>query len=565
MPRIRNEEEIKRRADIEGVIGRRVRLLPARGGSHLEGSCPFHSSRSGRSFHVNPERGGWYCFGCSEGGSLADFLMKFEGCDYREALEIMAAESGVAVEYDDAPAAGGGDRPQATRQQVLQALEAACRVYQAGLEDNEAAREYLAKRGFGRDVVERWRFGYACGSSVAKAAPQELLVAAGVLRLSERTGSAYDPLAGRITVPVCDHSGRVLGFAGRLVEASADRPKYLNTGDTAVFRKGRTLFGVREARELLRRDGRLPLHVLEGQLKAVACAEAGIPAVAAGGTAFTPEQAVVAVGLSERIAWCPDPDEAGTKAVLANAPVLREKGAEVVVGELEIPDSVTEPVKDPDDLRAMGLPVRYQYYGLVDWLYYRITGGRRTEAAVRDVVRLLLPVIGSHPEKAIRWMEMRKLAELSGIPESEWGASEMPKAPEVPSPREVPAEAAVDPSMPPDRLLLAVLLQGGRSGWEAAMPWSDLPQGLVAALAQVSHILRLSESAGIPVADAAGAVADGAPLAYYRYWLSAEAGGRDPSELARLVAADHRRRMAARAAGAGRYAYAQFLDKEERK
>ena len=516
MPKILNECEIKRASHIEDIVGRRVPLKPARSGGHLEGSCPFHPSKSGRSFHVDPERGSWYCFGCSEGGSLADFLMKFENCDYPGALEIMAAESGVMVQYAEGAPSEGGDRPQATRQQILQALEAACRHYQERLKLNPKALEYLEKRGFGADVVARWRFGYAFGSSVAAVASKETLVAAGVLKGGGIGGDFYDPLAGRVTIPLCDHAGRVLGFTGRLIDGSSDRPKYLNTGETMVFKKGRTLFGLREAKELARSRPKMPLHVLEGQLKAVAAIEAGLPAVAAGGTAFTPEQAALAVGVSERVAICPDPDEAGLKSVLANAPVLRDKEAEVFVGELEVPDSLTEPVKDPDDLRAMGLPVKYQYYGLVDWLYGRLTDGLADAEGLKEVTRRLLPVVEAQPLAALRW----------------------------------------------DRVLLAAVLRGGPElrGWESWIPWADLPAGLLGALAQVSHIRRYAEAFGVSVADAAAAVADGDALAYYRYWLSVDVGRQDVASLASSVSESWARRLAARAAASAKYSYAEFLN-----
>jgi DNA primase len=561
MPRIENETEIKRMADIAEIIGRRVVLKPARSGGHLEGSCPFHASKSGRSFHVDAARGSWYCFGCSEGGGLADFVMKFEGCDYREALEIMAAESGVEVRYAASPAGSSDERPQATRQQVLQTLEAACRHYEEELERNAAARAYLEKRGFGVEVVRRWRMGYARGNSVSSVAEASLLETGGVLKVSA-SGGVYDPLAGRITIPLCDHAGHVLGFTGRLMDAASDRPKYLNTADTMVFKKGRVLFGMREARELLRRQERPLLHIMEGQLKVIAAAEAGLAAVAAGGTAFTPEQAVLATGLSGRVAWCPDPDEAGVKAVLANAPTLRRAGAEVLAGELEVPDSVEVPVKDPDDLRAMGLPVRYQYWSLVEWLFWKVSGGRRTAEAIRDLSRTVVPIITAQPDLAIRWLEMRELARLSGVPESEWGTqgAHEPSAPSAPELPERAAETAVDPSMPPDRLLLATLLRAGRTGWEAAMPWADLPPAVVAGLAQVSHILRLSAERGISTADAVEAVAAPPAVDYYRYWLAMELPSADPAAVAAGIAAEHRRRLAAAAAGVAKYEYAEFLN-----
>ncbi len=569
MPYIANEDEIKRRADIVQIIGRRVPLKPGRSGDHLEGSCPFHSSKSGRSFHVRPDRQDWWCWGCQKGGSIASFLMEFEGCTYHEALEVMAQESGVIIEYDNSHRPEERKEGAPKRQDVSAAMDAACLHYQKCLLENSQALDYLAKRGCGRSVVERWRLGYAKGDSVKSAALPELLVACGVLKLSQtaKEERLYDPLAGRVTIPITDHLGRVVAFTGRLMEAVEGRPKYLNTSDTELFKKGKTLFGFAQSRPLVKANPRMAVHIVEGQLKALACIENGLPAVAAGGTAFTPEHAALIHSLTTLAAWCPDPDEAGEKAVLKGAVVARDAGLDLWIGTLEVPDSITEPIKDPDDLMAMGIPVRYEYRTLVDWLYGRVADGHvRTAQEARRVAEEIVPVIERHPLMAVRMVELQRLSELSGIPESQLKtAKETSVVPVTAAVRqEEEPRPVIDTAMPPERLLFsAVLWQGWNCDWQKLIPWCDLTTGQWGVLANIAHCLGYAGRNGLSLADGIMAAGKDKLKDYLMYWAQVPEGRTaDIASLAAQVGRANREQAAAQQAATGNFNYANYLKGE---
>lgn len=565
MPYIINEDDIKRRADVVQIIGRRVPLKPGSSRDHLEGSCPFHSSKSGKSFHVYPDKQSWWCWGCMEGGTIANFLMKLDGLTYPEALEVMAQESGVIVQYDESHAVHA-DKPKGPkRQDMSSCLEMACQHYQKELAKNQQAIEYLAKRGFGQNIIERWRIGYAHGDSVKEVAIPELLVASGVMKIREKDDTLYDPLAGRITIPITDHAGHVLGFTARLMEAAENRPKYLNTSETPIFHKGKALFGLAQSRQLLKANPRLALHIVEGQFKAIACVENGLPAVAPGGTAFTPEHAALIHSVADVAAWCPDPDEAGAAAVLKGAPIARDAGLTVWIGQLVIPDSITEPIKDPDDLMAMGLPVRYEYQTPVEWLYARVCDGPvRTEQEARRVATEIVPFIDKHPVPAVRLIELRKLSELSGIPESRLSSATSQNL-VLPAPRmERPQQEerpVIDTAMPPERLLFsAVLWQGWTVEWQKLIPWCDLTAAQWGVLANIKHCLGYAGKYGLSLADGIATAAKDRLRDYLMYWATVPEGRTaDIASLAAQVAKANREQAALLQVQAGNFEYASYL------
>ena len=559
MPHISNADQIKRAADVLTVIGRRIPLTAD--GDHYVGRCPWHNSKSGKSFTVSPDKQFWYCFGCNVGGGVVDFIMKYEDCDYPTALETIASDCNIAVEYGHGD---GDDKPQGPRRQDLMAvMDAVTRHYMADMPPE--AKEYLAKRGVTEDAMRRWRIGYAKGNSVKDVADLDTLLQAGVLRRSDDGQRVYDPLAARITIPICDHLGRTVAFTARTMEKDK-QPKYINTGDTTIFQKGRTLFGLSQSKALIKNNPKLAMHIVEGQLKAIACIENGIPAVAPGGTAFTPEQAALVHYVTPNVAWCPDPDEAGANALLKGASVARAAGLDVHVGTLVIPDAVEVEVKDPDDLMAMGLPVQYEYWTLVEWMYHRITVDKvKTIEEARRVASEIVPMIQAHPIPAVQLVEMRQLADLSGMPESSLAR---PKATDLARTARVaekpPERAPIDMSLPPDRLLYAAVLQQGfRFDWRPWIPWIDLSGQQWTVLANIGHILGVAERYRVSVADAIGIAARPELRDYLMYWLSVREGREaDIAALAATVARENRRLAAMHYARNGNFQYAEFLNNQ---
>ncbi len=543
-------------ADALSVIGRRIPLT--QNGSYYTGRCPWHNSKSGKSFHVWPDKQNWYCWGCHVGGSVIDFVMKFEDCDYPAALETVASECGVMVEYGKETE---GDKPKGPRRQdLISILELATRHYMSCM--TPEASEYLAKRGISPDACKRWRIGYAKGNSVKDIADLDTLLAAGILRKSDDGQRVYDPLAARITIPICDHLGRPVAFTARTMEKEK-QPKYINTGDSQVFQKGRTLFGISQCKQIIKDNPHKAVHIVEGQLKAIACIENGIAAVAPGGTAFTPEQAALIHHVTTNVAWCPDPDEAGAAAVLKGAPIARAAGLDVFVGSLVIPDAVEVEVKDPDDLMAMGLPVKYEYTTLVEWMYNRITYDKvKTEVEARRVAEEVVPMILSHPIPAVQLIELERLACLSGIPQSHLGKPKVTDIARVPDAPAQPERQPIDMSMPPDRLLFsAVLQQGLMREWRAVIPWIDLSQPQWNILQNIGHILGVAARFRISVADAVGVAGRPELKDYLMYWLCvAEGRTADIASLAAVVARENRRIAAMYYANHGNWQYAEYLN-----
>lgn len=563
MPFIANADEIKRRAgvNIAELIGNRIALHRARGG-HWEGNCPWHNSASGRSLHVTPDKQAWYCWGCREGGSAIDFIMRYDSVDYPAALEIIAGECGVSVEYEATTDTRRDQQTQKqapTRQELLTCLAQATEIYHSNL--TAEARDYLHRRGITDAIIDRWHIGYSTGGRFEEL-PQDAAIAAGILKIGET--SAYDPLAKRIIIPISDRTGKTVGFCGRAFGEIGQKAKYINTAETSIFKKGACLFGWAQSRPMVQRR-ESPLAIVEGQFKAIACIEAGIPAVAPGGTGFTPEQAAQILTLTHNVLWCPDPDEAGVAACIRGAKIARTAGLEVDVGTLVIPDSIDTAVKDPDDLMAMGLPVQYEATPLVEWLYYHTVGGNGQVHSVEDARRVadqVVPVIAEHPIPTVRIVEYRQLAKLSGIRESDL-ANPSPRSIQPYTQPEKQAPVAIcDIALSPERLLFAAILQQGtHCNWQAAIPWIDLTGQQWAAIANIGHVINLAMTRNIPVSDAIGIAGKPELRQYYMYWLSIPEGAvANITALAAQVGDENRKNAAMKIIQAGgNIEYATYL------
>jgi len=320
---------VRERANIAEVISDVV-TLKRRGRSAI-GLCPFHSEKT-PSFTVNEERGFFHCFGCGEHGDVFSFLMKSQSITFPEAVESVAARFGIPLPKDATPG------PRSRSAPLVAAHEAAASFYRAQLRGPQGARAraYLAERGVGDAAVERFGLGYAPGTGDALA---RHLHAEGVLDddavtaglVARRTsGGLYDRFRDRIVFPIADATGRLCAFGGRIlpgpVRPGADAPpKYLNSPETPIFQKGRTLYGLPLARNAVRERGRA--LVVEGYLDVIALAEAGFEEVVAPlGTALTADQLRVLGRLSERVIACFDGDEAGLRAAARSFPAFVDAG-----------------------------------------------------------------------------------------------------------------------------------------------------------------------------------------------------------------------------------------------
>jgi len=323
-------EQVRTSTDIVELVGGYLPLK--RVGRNYRGLCPFHSERS-PSFYVNPERQTYHCFGCGAGGSAINFVMVTEKLEFPEAVRFLAKRLGITVEEDRMPG---------RNQALYDACEQAAVFYEQQLARSSSAQAYLERRGLGRETVRRFRLGYAPpgnvlrGQAKRRGLAEVTLVSAGLL--VKREEGLTDYFYDRVMFPVFSLSGKVIGFGARVMGDS--EPKYLNSPDTAVFRKGDILYGVFQTKAYLREA--VPILV-EGNFDLLSLVNAGVNHVVAGlGTALTPAQAQLLRRYGGRAIICYDGDSAGRKASRRALEVLLGAGVDPQVALM--PDDT-----DPDD------------------------------------------------------------------------------------------------------------------------------------------------------------------------------------------------------------------------
>ncbi len=291
--RIRSEDiaAVRERTRIEEVVGAHVTLKQAGVGS-MKGLCPFHDERS-PSFHVRPQVGLWHCFGCGEGGDVISFVQKIDSLSFTEAVEHLANRVGVQLRYEEG--SGGGPRPgmePGRRQRLIEANRMAAEYYVQQLESPEAApaRAFLAERGFDRAATQPFGVGYApkgweplTRHLTGRGFTHQELTAAGLVSQGNR--GVYDRFRGRLVWPIRDTTGEVVGFGARKLYEEDQGPKYLNSPETALYKKAQVLYGIDLAkREIAKRK---QVVVVEGYTDVMAMHIAGVPtAIATCGTAF---------------------------------------------------------------------------------------------------------------------------------------------------------------------------------------------------------------------------------------------------------------------------------------
>jgi DNA primase len=360
-------DELRSRIPLGDLVGRRVRLT--RRGREQAGLCPFHNEKT-PSFYVVEDKGFFHCFGCGAHGDAIGYVMRADNLDFIEAVERLAGEAGLAV-----PQQTPQDRERAQRQKTLmEALAAAAEFYEAQLwaPAGAHARDYLTARGLDEETIRRFRLGWASDDrqalrrALGKEFPEPLLHEAGLLRIPETGGNAYDYFHGRVMFPIGDRAGRVIAFGARTL--GDDQPKYLNSPDTPLFEKGRVLYAWAAARAALAREPEGAAIVVEGYMDVIALHRAGLgTAVAPLGTALTEMQLAELWRLSPEPVLCFDGDSAGQRAAqraLFRALPILQPGRSLRFATLppgEDPDSLrrTAPVGDAVAGRADGPPDRY--------------------------------------------------------------------------------------------------------------------------------------------------------------------------------------------------------------
>jgi DNA primase len=338
-------DHVKETVDIVEIVSPYTDLQQR--GQDYWGNCPFHDERT-PSFKVNPRDKLYYCFGCEASGDVFRFVEEQEGLDFASAVESLAERTGVELKREDEdPRAEERRRRKA---KLWQLLERTAKFYERYLWESpkaEKARAYLAERGLGEVVLRRFGVGMApspwdqvlTGSQRAGFKVEELLAAG--LAQKGRQGGHYDRFRNRITFPIRDQRGRVLGFGARALSPDA-QPKYLNSPEGELYRKSHTLYGIDRARGPIAKARRA--IVVEGYTDVLALHQAGVEeAVAIMGTAITPEQVAMLAGLTDAVVLALDADSAGADAMMRAQKVAGGKSIELRVAAM--PDG-----EDPADM-----------------------------------------------------------------------------------------------------------------------------------------------------------------------------------------------------------------------
>lgn len=314
--------EIRDRVDMLELVGAKVQLK--RSGKNWKGLCPFHTEKT-PSFYVYPESGNYVCFSCGEKGDAFTWLQKTEGVDFPEALEQLAARTGVTLQRG---IPRDPDHDEA-RERIFAINEEAATFFTSVLLNGaagEAGRRYVTERGLNRQTVERFTLGFAPESwdallkhLVARGHSEQLLVEAGLL--TERDdGRRYDRFRNRLIFPIRNRDSRIVGFGGRALGDGI--PKYLNTAQTAVFDKSAVLYGIDLAKDAIRKSD--TAVIVEGYIDAIMAHQVGYANVVASmGTALTEQQVGLLKRLTARIVLALDADAAGQAAMLRGIDTMR--------------------------------------------------------------------------------------------------------------------------------------------------------------------------------------------------------------------------------------------------
>jgi DNA primase len=399
-------QDLLARVDIADVVGRHVQLKKA--GQNLLGLCPFHAEKT-PSFTVSPSKQFFHCFGCGAHGSAIGFLMEHRGLDYVEAIRDLAQSVGMAVPEESAHAREVQSRSRALTDVLARAAE----FYRGQLKASDEAVHYLKGRGLTGQTAARFALGYAPDAwQPLRGAFEDYedarLVEAGLV-IAEQ-GKRYDRFRGRVMFPIRNARGQVIGFGARTL--GDGEPKYLNSPETPVFRKGQELYGLYEAREAIRQSGRAV--VVEGYMDVIQLAQAGFAeSVAALGTAITGAHVAALLRITDQVLFAFDGDEAGRKAARraleATLPVIADTKR---VSFVLMPDG-----EDPDSLIKAhgrhGFETQLAHALPLSQFFVRalVPGPLATAEDRAALVAAAKPLLASMPPGALRAQLIGELAE----------------------------------------------------------------------------------------------------------------------------------------------------------
>jgi DNA primase len=451
-------ERVKDASDIVRLIGEHIALKPK--GREYAGLCPFHDDRS-PSMQVSPDKQIYKCFSCGAGGDVLTFAQKFLKMEFRESLEYLAERAGVQLTQlrSSSPRLAGG----VTREDLLRVHAQAAACFQAFMQHAEhgaATRALLERRGITHAMIESFKLGAAPNRwdglllmLQGKGVGSELLVAGGLAKAREHGQGCYDAFRNRLMFPICDAIGRVVAFGARRID-DADEPKYLNSSESPIFEKSKTLYALHLASRSIQQQR--TAIICEGYTDVIACHQAGVTnAVATLGTALTREHAKVLRRICDRVVLLFDGDQAGQRAADRAAEVFFAEPLDVGIVAL----SRHTDAKDPDELlkRPDGAAIfRLALDAPIDLLRYRFerlrerlagAGDAALAKGVNEEIAQLVELGLAGVEPIRKQFIVRQLAILTGVSEATIQSV-------IPAGRPVRASLASEPQREPTRLAL---------------------------------------------------------------------------------------------------------------
>ncbi len=443
-------ERLRQTVDMAELVGAKTELK--RSGQQLMGLCPFHDERS-PSFSVDPDRKVFHCFGCGEGGDLFKFVQLTEGLNFRESVETLSDRYGVQMELTEEDPQAAQRREK--RDRLLELLERTAAFYVRNLWESpeaEESRQYLAGRGLDEQLLREFRVGYApskWGTVLAasrQAGYSEAELSDAGLTVKNQKGKVYDRFRRRITFPLCDSRGRVLGFGARAVGAD-QKPKYLNSSENVIFHKGRQVYGADLARSAAAKSGEVIL--CEGYTDVIALHQAGLRnTVGLMGTALTEGQVAELARMAPVVTLALDADSAGQEAMVRAAKVAAGRKLELRVVPLPAGS-------DPADIvQAEGAEkITALVQGSVPFVRFRVDrvlklADLESAEGKDNAVAELAPIITPLPASAMR-DELTELAAaalgVNAAKFTEWIGR--PRAPQAQT--QLGDERSEQPSAPP--------------------------------------------------------------------------------------------------------------------
>lgn len=412
-------QKIKERLPITDIVSSYIKL--ERTGNNFKARCPFHDEKT-PSFFVSPERGSYYCFGCSAKGDIFTFVEEFEGLDFKGALKLLANKAGVPLDSYN-------KEEESEKEKLHRVMEESTLYFSNNLQGNKEVLDYLKARGLTDLTIKDFRIGFAKPEwrelhsyLIKRGFSDREIEEAGLSKKTEK--GFYDRFRGRVMFPIADSSGRIIAFSGRIFVDDGKSAKYLNSPETPIFSKSYVFYGLDKAKESIRKNNFSIL--VEGQMDLVLSHQAGFKnTVATSGTALSDrtvskENAVSNLGLVRRlspnIVLAFDADTAGLSASARAGKIALSFGMDVKVAKL--PDGV-----DPADLiskfgvDAWREAIRESKH-IIEFLLEKIfKNSKDLRSAGREIKEKVLPYVDALDSSIEKMHFIKKISDLSGIPE----------------------------------------------------------------------------------------------------------------------------------------------------